>query len=447
MSRLLSILRRKAPVLAALFGDRKGATAITVAFALTGIAGMAGLATEASDWYLTSRKMQSAADAAAFSAATALAAGESKTDFTNEAKYVAASAGYNFTAGTNSVSVTVNNPPATGSHTSDNKAVEVLISQPQTPLLSGLFLSSGPTIKARSVATAAINGTGCVLALDRGNVVDATDTGNGTLNLTNCAIYINSDDPTGALTMTGNATINAAGAYITGGVSTTGNAALNTSGNTHTGVAPINDPYANVPVPSYSGCNYGTSSTSAYTLSSHTNATLSTVANGIGVFCHGINLSGGSSLTLNPGIYIINGGGTNALSLSGQSTLNATGGVTLVLTGSGTDYAGVSFSGGSTVNLTAPSSGPTAGLAFFQDRNAPATGSDSLTGGSTQNITGAIYFPNQSVNFTGNSGTSSASCTQLIALKLTFTGNSGFSTNCSGVGTTAFGTSSATMVE
>lgn len=444
MSRPLSILRRKAPVLAALFGDRKGATAITLAFALTGIAGMAGLATEASNWYLTSRKMQSAADAAAYSAATALAAGESKTDFTNEAKYVAASAGYNFTSGTNGVTVAVNNPPASGSNTSDNRAVEVVISQPQTPLLSGLFLSSGPTIKARSVATASINGNGCVLALDRGNVVDATDTGGAALNLNNCAIYINSDDPTAALSMSGGASITAAGAYVVGGIQTNGGASLNTSGNTHTGVAPINDPYANVQIPSYSGCNYGTSSSSGYSLSSGSSATLNPVAGGIGVFCQGLNVNGGAHLTLNAGIYIINGG---SFTVNGGATVTATSGVTIVLTGSGSNYATVTINGGANISITAPTTGPTAGLAFFQDRNAPATGSDTINGGASSSITGAIYFPNQLVNFSGGSSTGGSSCTQLIALKLSFSGGTRFSNNCSGVGTTAFGTSSAKMVE
>jgi hypothetical protein len=74
--------------------------------------------------------------------------------------------------------------------------------------------------------------------------------------------------------------------------------------------------------------------------------------------------------------------------------------VTIIFTTStGSNYATASISGGFIVPITAPTSGPLAGLAFFQDRNAPTSGSDSFSGGSTQNITGTIYFPSQNMTF------------------------------------------------
>ena len=54
---------------------------------------------------------------------------------------------------------------------------------------------------------------------------------------------------------------------------------------------------------------------------------------------------------------------------------------------------------------------------FFQDRNAPYSSNtncgngnaqNKVNGGSGQLITGAIYFPNQSVCFTGNSSIAGA---------------------------------------
>ena len=97
--------------------------------------------------------------------------------------------------------------------------------------------------------------------------------------------------------------------------------------------------------------------------------------------------------------------------------------------------------------MTAPTTGPTQGLAFFQDRNAPSTGTDSFVGGSAQNITGAIYFPDNAVTFTGNSSAGGSQCTQLIALKVNFNGTSNLSNNCAGDGTTPFGNATATLVE
>jgi Flp pilus assembly protein TadG len=459
MRKLVLMSGRACKPASALLRDRRGATAAVIALSLTGLAGVGGLATEGASWYFTSRRMQSAADTAAFSGALAKIHSEPLTTYDKEAEWVAANYGFSGTCGASGASVCVNSPPLSGSHTTDPNAVEVIISQAETPLLSSLFMSSGPTITKRSVATASVNSSACVLALDNGNVIDVDDTGNGTLNLNSCSVYINSDDQSGALTMTGNATINASGAYIVGGVSTSGNAALNTNNNTHTypNVTPLNDPYASVAMPTRSpstACDFGTTSSSGYSLTGQNSATLSVpLGQTSAQFCNGLSLSGQSSLTLNPGIYIIAGG---SLSLSGQTTLNAPssatapGGVTIVLTNynGGSTYATVSISGGANVNVVAPTSGATEGLAFFQDRNAPSTGTDSFTGGSSQSITGAVYLPNNQVSFTGNTGTSGqAVCTQLVALKFNFTGASTFNNNCTGVGTTTFGNSAATYVE
>src|SRR5439155_10845839 len=103
-----------------------------------------------------------------------------------------------------------------------------------------------------------------------------------------------------------------------------------------------------------------------------------------------------------------------------------------------------SISGGAVMNITAPTSGTTKGIALYQDRNAPTTGSDSLGGGSSQNINGAIYFPNQTVTYAGNS---SSACTQLVAWKMKFTGNASFNNTCSAYGTAAIGPSSIKVVE
>jgi Flp pilus assembly protein TadG len=422
--------------LKALLADRSGGSAITLAISLSAMIGVSGLGTEAGGWYVTKRTMQGAADAAAFTAATALSAGATPAQFLTEARSIAGS--YRFLNGSSGVTVAVNSPPSAGSYLNNANAVEVVISQPQTPQLSGLFLSTGPTIEARAVALISASGNDCVLALDKGNVVDVTDSGATNLNLTNCSIYINSSDTT-ALTMSGGAIITASAAYITGGDSLSGGAKLNTTSGVHTGATPISDPYANVPVPSYSGCDKQN-----FSMSGGASNELAAGASPY-VFCNGLSLSGGSSLKLDPGIYVIDRG---SLSISGNSTLTATGGVTIVLTSStGSNYATVSISGGSTVSINAPASGPTAGIAIYQDRNAPANGIDSLSGGSTQNILGAIYFPNQTVTFSGGAGAGSTSCTQLIALKLSFSGNSTFNSTCTGVGVATIGGTAGQLVE
>ena len=91
------------------------------------------------------------------------------------------------------------------------------------------------------------------------------------------------------------------------------------------------------------------------------------------------------------------------------------------------------------MTLNAPSD-PTAtfpGVLFFQDPRAAASGVDKLNGGSTMNLGGAIYFPAQQVQFSGNDAAGGAKCTVIVARLVTFTGNSSIvDSNCPAAGVT-----------
>lgn len=415
--------------------DCAGAVGPTLGLLFIVIVGFAGLAVEVSQWYTSKRTMQGAADSAAVSAALAKSVGAATADYTSEGKSIAGS--YHYVDGSNGITVTVNSPPASGSYASDSNAVQVVIAQPQVLKFASLFL---PAVTLRTQAVATLTSTGCVMALDSGSITDVTDTGNTVLNLQNCNLVVNSP-ASDALRLTGSAQINANAAYIVGNYTTSGQAALNTTQGVHTGVSGASDPYADVQIPNYSGCDQNN-----YSLSGNQSQTFTPGASGVMVFCNGLSITGGSTVTLNPGIYVIDRG---SLSVSGNSTLSGDG-VTVVLTSStGQNYATSSISGGANIDITAPTSGSTAGLAFFQDRNAPSNGSDSFTGGATQNITGAVYFPNQTVSFAGGTSTgNSASCTQLVALKFNFTGNSSFNNNdCPAAGVRGLGSSPVQLVQ
>jgi len=425
---------------AQLISDRDGGVAVLTAMSLTTLLGFAGLGTEATLWYVAKRNMQGASDAAAFTAETAEIAGQSAANFTVAAKAVAARYGY--VDGVNGVTVAVNNPPLHGAYTGSASAIEVVITQPQQMLFSRLFLSSGVNISARAVANTSGSsggggGNGCVLTLDRGDVTDVIDVGTAALNISTCDLYVNSSSAS-ALTLSGTASINARNAFITGNYVQSGSSQFTTSQGIHTGVNPIDDPYANVQIPSYSGCDRtNTSLVSRATLNVAPSS-----PGGVYVFCNGLSMSGQSTLNLSPGIYIIDRG---SLTLAGGSVINAPSGVTIVLTSStGSGYGTVSIAGGNTINIAAPTTGPTAGLAFFQDRHAPSSQSNSLSGGSTQTIQGAAYFPNEPVTFSGGSGNTPATCTQLVAYRATFVGNSTLNSNCSGTGVASIGGSSGT---
>ncbi|MGD9614064.1 MAG: pilus assembly protein TadG-related protein [Alphaproteobacteria bacterium] len=425
----------------ALRADSAGGVTVFLALSLPAIIGFAGLGTEAASWYLTKRTMQGAADTAASTAAASLAAGTTGSAIlANEAKSIAAY--HDFVDGSNGTTVTVNHPPSSGTYQGNSNAVEVSISRQEPALLSALFLPEGPTITARAVASADRNLTdeACVVALDKNNETAMRTTGTTDLIFPSCSLYINSPSQS-ALTMSGNATIQPKKAYLVGNYSTSGGSSLQPANGTYTGVDPLIDPYRNVAVPAYSGCN-----DTGYSLSGNKSATKNAGSAGIYVFCDGIKLSGNSSLTLGPGTYIIAGG---QLSISGGSHLTATGGTTIILTARSGSCATAKISGGAIINLVAPTTGNLAGIAVYQDRQCSTDHNltSDFSGGSTMNITGAIYFPEQSVDYSGGTATGGAQCTQLIAWKIRFTGNAVFQNNCAGTGTRKLSLTGGRLVE
>jgi hypothetical protein len=84
-------------------------------------------------------------------------------------------------------------------------------------------------------------------------------------------------------------------------------------------------------------------------------------------------------------------------------------------------------------------------MALYQDRravdNAPtgtisANSPNKINGNSTNKIKGVIYFPSQQITYNGT-GTGSATCTQFVAKRIYWSGNSGlnnFTKNCPGSG-------------
>ena len=123
---------------------------------------------------------------------------------------------------------------------------------------------------------------------------------------------------------------------------------------------------------------------------------------------------------MSPGVYYID----NQLSIQNGSTLIANG-VTIVINGS--FYIGA----GSTLNITAPTTGPSAGIAIFG--NGPS-GTQEFLPNSQIIIQGALYFPHQTIQFDPNSQLISSLCTQIIADQIVIENNAYVSDSCSGTG-------------
>jgi hypothetical protein len=267
------------------------------------------------------------------------------------------------------------------------------------------------------------DGQGCVLALNKSVSGAATAQGSTTVKLKGCSLYDNSNSET-ALTVGGSATIAADFVGVVGGIGSSNGITADNGIRTH--IAPVVDPYADVTFPSYSACNENNFKSK------------NTMTIDPGVYCSGIQVNAGDVLTLNPGLYYVDGG---TFTVNGGGTVNGTG-VTLIFTSKlRNDWATATINGNATVNLTPPTYGPTAGIVVMADRNAPAGTSFKFNGGANQTLAGAVYAPTGAVTFAGGADTGT-SCTQVIGDTVTFVGNSSLAVDCSQYKTKPFSSKS-----
>jgi Flp pilus assembly protein TadG len=405
--------------------DESGSYVVIFAVALPAIVGLSAFGTEEGLLLYNRQQMQHAADEAARSAAVAYSNGVTTEDgITRQAAGVAALYGY--TGDTKSKStVTVNHPAKSGPNVGNPSTIEVIISRPQERIFSVLWDPKPIPISARSVALP--QDQACILALNPTQNSSFSQQGSVNSHLIKCAVMVNSSSRT-AMSIGGSASLSTSFVGVVGGISGVGN--ITTTDGTISGYHVVADPYADVGLPPFTGCDKRNYST-------HATQTLNP-----GVYCGGIDLGAGANVTLAPGTYILDQG---ALSMAGSASLTGVG-VTLVFTSStGSNFATANITGGATINLVAPTSGPTAGIAIFGDRSMPQGTQFKFTGGNQQTIGGAVYLAKAALSWAGNA-TVSQRCTQIVADTIQMTGNSGLAIDCSGYGTAPIG-SPATLLE
>ncbi len=168
-------------------------------------------------------------------------------------------------------------------------------------------------------------------------------------------------------------------------------------------ISPGPDPLAYLTPPKYSGCDYvNYSQTGAFAVTMNP-----------GVYCGGITLDGTGDVTFAAGTYVLTG--STGFNVKGAVNISQSGatGVTFYNTGTGA----ISLTGASNVSLSAPSSGPLAGILFYQD--AADTAAASIQGAGSAYFVGALYFPSAALSYAGSSN---KQYTILVSRKLAFTG-------------------------
>lgn len=356
-----------------------------MALSMVVLCGFAGLGIDMGYLRYMKQHMQAATDSAALAGASELGYG----DVISAAQSDASMNG--FTNGVNGTAITVNNPPLSGPNQGNPNYVEVLLAQAQPTFFMKLFGINSQMVSTRAVAYEGISGA-CVYALNPSVSSAFVVSGNSDFSA-NCGILDNSDNSTAALVQNGGGCLSAKYIGVVGQFKD--NSSCAPSPTPQTGIAPFSDPLSFLQPPNVGTCNYQSVSISGGSPTLYP-----------GVYCGGINISGGSTYVIfSPGTYIINGGGMN---ISGGANVYGNG-VTFYLTGTSSSFKGVSITGGSNSELIAPTSGTYNGVLFFQDRSITSNSSSAnsnIAGGSGTAVEGTLYFPTTGLTYSGNSADS-----------------------------------------
>jgi Flp pilus assembly protein TadG len=413
-----------------LVGDKSGNAMLFVALGMPALIGGAGLAVDASQWYLWKHELQLATDQAALAGAWA------RTDSHTEETYVdrATQDYYKNLAITTEYasepSVTLGNY----SNGADNSVVVTATVTRALPF-SSIFLSHPVTLQAYSQASfaAGANYSACLIATgDSGTTFSVGGNATVTAHCGMAALSCSDD----AVVIDGSATV------VTDSIATCGTASVPSSLN---GVVTDNIPEGRLK-DDFADLNPPTNDTPrTYSCAGHGQ---SAQASPLAGTYHGFSVS--CKTTLGSGIYVIDGG---TLDLTGNYRVTGTNvmfvlknGATLKLGGSGNGNI-LSLTPMQAADFTALGYSEEladryANMLIFEDRNSDPSGSHIINGNSNSLIQGTIYLPASNVRVNGTANINS-SCLQLTAQTITVLGNATLETRCPNAMTNSAGSAIA----
>jgi hypothetical protein len=362
--------------------NQSGQTLVSTVLALTVLLGFGGLAIDMGALRYEKRLQQTAADAAAVAGASNLTHGGVTSGAQN------ASAANGFTDGVNSVTVTINNPPASGPHSGNGNYVEALVVAVQPTYFMRIFGINSETITARAVATNVSGGanSGCLYTLGppSSSIEGVSINGSAILNAPTCGIVDNGNYNTKGNKLIVNAsTFGVSGSANVSGPGGTVTCTSGTSSCPTYGAPASSDPLSYLTPPAVQSPSFGNVTTSGtQTLQPGTYSS--------------ITIGKNSTVTMSPGIYYVDGPG--GVTFNGAGTVVGNG-VTMYFTNGAT----INATGGGNnldIQLSPPASGPYAGVLFYQDPN--DTAAPSLGGDNNSYFSGILYFPKVQLTFFGN---------------------------------------------
>ncbi len=405
------------------------AGAVAVQFALMSpvFIGALGLAAEAAYWREHQLALQSAANSAAQAAAQ-----EGGDQYASIGQAVAAKFG--FVNGQGRITVNVTQPSSAPGCASDCTVVTITDKVPVmlaavvgyhgTSTLNGVNMVD---ISATAVAQQAAGTSYCILALGGSGAQGITSNGAPNANLQGCNVMSDTTATCNGHNLNANIG-NAHGANNGCGVQANSNKPI------------VPDPYSglasNIPSDPCGG-SYPQEP------AKKKDAALPSSNKWSGSYSFGGSKSvcGDQQLTANTEIdnttlVIFNGRlDNNGYTLTGKN-------LTVVFTGSNSSSYQHTPTGGGAFDISAPSSGPWSGMAFYQDPNLTTNVNVSFAGNSpTFNLSGMVYLPHASVTFSGavNKSSSGVTCFAMVIDNITINGTANIFANNSQCGSLNFG--------
>jgi len=416
--------------------DEGGNIAVMMGLLFPVLVGFLGVGFEATNWYLTTRSMQNAADAAAMAAAS-----NNSSDYDVEAKAVAAK--YGFVDGTNNVTVTASKSSTCPAGAKYPPCYTVTISTIKPLYLAQVIGYQGDTTlngsRATNLSSTAIADLNtikqpiCLLALSNTGTALRTN-GAPNSNFAGCSVMSNSD-----------ATCNGSNLNAWYGLAAGTNTAC--GNNMRSNVPAVTDPYAamadNIPkntCGSYPQEKTGLPASNKWDGNLSISSSLTGAVSGLTysgmMFCGDVQLTDDVTITTinntDGGVIVIENG---QLDLNGHTLRTANGSaVTIVFSGtnSGTykhipsdNSAGL----GGTFDIEAPSgsSAPFPGMAIYQDPILTNGVNLKYTGNNPQFlVSGGVYLPNAAVTISGDvaQSTNGADCFVMVASTVLINGTS-----------------------
>ncbi len=433
-----STLRRRLGACAAplrrLAVEQAGATLMFVAFAMPMMLGFAALGLDVTMWYLDKRQNQTLADNIALAATMEVNRDSNVTDVTLETLAHEEAERVGFDEDGTIRNIAVNRPPLNGPNAGDDTFIEVIVSEQQDLFMASLALGAPVTVEGRAVGSVTSAGSHCILALDPDMDGALEFSGTATADI-GCGVASNSSSDQ-AILIQGSASLTANPAQAFGDIYESGSATLNTSTPPQPLSERLEDPYAATDVSSYAdaSCTGGP----GVRVNTGVDHFLSP-----GTFCGGLTVTNGATF-FDPGVYVIDSGDLRITTSGAVQVRNpqAGEGVTFVLTATdASDIGTVTITGSGNIDLFGPTGGghfpgnasdpdhgAFAGMLIFQDSRASCClggggtlKKNILTGGTSMELNGALYFPNQELVYAGGAANNNA-CIQLVASKVTISG-------------------------